>query len=169
MPTLTLPEGLTVELPEGEPVGAALPKGAIAARVDGELRDLSFVPAHDAVVEPIHPRSDDGLRILRHSTAHVLAQAVCELYPGTRSRAAHQSRWKYPGIVHHEQVAFFQKTRKIGKLAVTKSRARPVDDQHSRSRSLVERFLCDQFFRKFEGVIREEHKDRCGKETVCLI
>ncbi len=84
MPTLTLPEGLTVELPEGEPVGAALPKGTIAACVDGELRDLSFVPSHDVVVEPIDPRSDDGLRILRHSTAHVLAQAVCELYPGTR-------------------------------------------------------------------------------------
>ena len=84
MPTLTLPEGLTVELPEGEPVGAALPKGTIAARVDGEPRDLSFVPSGPAVVEPIDPRSDDGLHVLRHSTAHVLAQAVCELYPGTR-------------------------------------------------------------------------------------
>ena len=40
MPTLTLPDGAHVELPEGEPVGAALPKGTIAARVDGELRDL---------------------------------------------------------------------------------------------------------------------------------
>ena len=45
MPTLTLPDASTIELPEGEPVGAALPKGTIAARVDGELRDLSFVPA----------------------------------------------------------------------------------------------------------------------------
>jgi len=82
MPTLTLPEGLHVELPEGEPVGAGLPKGTIAARVDGELRDLSFVPERDAVVEPISPHSDDGLVVLRHSTAHVLAQAVCDLYPG---------------------------------------------------------------------------------------
>jgi len=84
MPSLTLPEGLTVELPEGEPVGAALPKGTIAARVDGELRDLSFVPSEAAAVEPIDPRSDDGLHVLRHSTAHVLAQAVCDLFPGTR-------------------------------------------------------------------------------------
>ena len=84
MPSLTLPEGLTVELPEGEPVGAALSKGTIAARVDGELRDLSFVPSEAAAVEPIDPRSDDGLHVLRHSTAHVLAQAVCELFPGTR-------------------------------------------------------------------------------------
>ncbi len=84
MPTLTLPEDVRVELPEGEPVGAALPKGTIAARVGGEPRDLSFVPDDDAEVEPISPHSDDGLQVLRHSTAHVLAQAVCDLYPGAR-------------------------------------------------------------------------------------
>ena len=84
MPTLTLPEDLRVELPEGEPVGAALPKGTIAARVDGELRDLSFVPDDDADVEPISPHSDEGLHVLRHSTAHVLAQAVSDLFPGAR-------------------------------------------------------------------------------------
>jgi threonyl-tRNA synthetase len=84
MPRLTLPDGSTTELPEGEPVGAALPKGTIAARVGGELRDLSFVPAVDADVEPIAPASDDGLHVLRHSTAHVLAQAVCDLYPGAK-------------------------------------------------------------------------------------
>ena len=84
MPTLTLPEGVHVELPEGEPVGAVLPKGTIAARVDGELRDLSYVPAADALIEPIAPQSDDGLHVLRHSTAHVLAQAVCDLYPDAK-------------------------------------------------------------------------------------
>jgi len=84
MPRVTLPDGSINELPEGEPVGAALPKGTIAARVDGELRDLSFVPSEAAAVEPIDPRSDDGLHVLRHSTAHVLAQAVCDLFPGTR-------------------------------------------------------------------------------------
>jgi len=84
MPTLTLPEGVHVELPEGEPVGAVLPKGTIAARVDGELRDLSYVPAADALIEPIASQSDDGLHVLRHSTAHVLAQAVCDLYPDAK-------------------------------------------------------------------------------------
>ncbi len=83
MPRLTLPDGSTTELPEGEPVGGVLGTGAIAARVDGELRDLSFVPPGDAVAEPVDAASDDGLRVLRHSAAHVLAQAVCELYPGT--------------------------------------------------------------------------------------
>ena len=84
MPRLTLSDGSTIELPEGEPVGAALPKGTIAARVDGELRDLSFVPDVDAEVEPVAAASDDGVHVLRHSTAHVLAQAVCDLYPGAK-------------------------------------------------------------------------------------
>jgi threonyl-tRNA synthetase len=83
MPRLTFPDGSTTELPEGEPVGGVLGTGAVAARVDGELRDLSFVPVGDAVVEPVDIASEDGLRVMRHSAAHVLAQAVCELYPGT--------------------------------------------------------------------------------------
>jgi threonyl-tRNA synthetase len=82
MPRLTMSDGTIVELPEGEPVGAVLPPDAIAARVGGELRDLSFVPEGDISVEPIEPASDDGLHVLRHSTAHVMAQAVCRLHPG---------------------------------------------------------------------------------------
>ena len=84
MPVLRLPDGTTVNLPEGEPVGSALPPSAIAARVDGELRDLSFVPDRDIAVEPIDVRTDDGLHVLRHSSAHVLAQAVARLWPGTK-------------------------------------------------------------------------------------
>jgi threonyl-tRNA synthetase len=84
MPKLTLPDGSTIELPEGEPVGSVLDRAAVAARVDGELRDLSFVPEAHAAVEPVDPASEDGLRVLRHSSAHVLAQAVCELFPGTQ-------------------------------------------------------------------------------------
>jgi threonyl-tRNA synthetase len=84
MPSLTLPDGRTTALPEGEPVGSVLPGQAIAARVDGELVDLSFVPAGDAKVEPVQPSEDDGMHVLRHSAAHVMAQAVCDLWPGTR-------------------------------------------------------------------------------------
>jgi len=83
MPRLTLPDDSHVELPEGEPIGSALAPGAIAARVDGELRDLSFVPVSDANVAPVAPSDVDGLHVLRHSTAHVMAQAVCDLNPGT--------------------------------------------------------------------------------------
>ncbi len=84
MPLLTLSDGSHIELPEGEPVGSVLASEAIAARVDGELRDLSFVPAGDATVESLAPTHDDGLHVLRHSTAHVMAQAVCALYPGAK-------------------------------------------------------------------------------------
>jgi threonyl-tRNA synthetase len=84
MPELRLPDGSTVALADGEPVGSALPPGAVAARVDGELRDLSFVPDGPVAVEPVDLRSDDGLHVLRHSSAHVLAQAVSRLWPGTK-------------------------------------------------------------------------------------
>jgi threonyl-tRNA synthetase len=84
MPRLTLPDGARAELPEGEPVGSALSPDAIAARVDGELRDLSYVPVADAEVDPVEAAADEGLHVLRHSTAHVLAQAVCRLWPGTK-------------------------------------------------------------------------------------
>jgi threonyl-tRNA synthetase len=84
MPRLTLPDASHVELPEGEPVGSGLPAAAIAARVDGELRDLSFVPSADADVVPLTSADADGLHVLRHSTAHVMAQAVCALHPGVK-------------------------------------------------------------------------------------
>jgi threonyl-tRNA synthetase len=53
----------------------------IAARVGGELRDLAYEPADGDHVEPVANDSDDGRAILRHSTAHVMAQAVQELFP----------------------------------------------------------------------------------------
>ncbi|MDP9295208.1 MAG: threonine--tRNA ligase [Actinomycetota bacterium] len=84
MPTLRFADGRTMELPEGEPIGSALTDGAIAVRIGGELRDLSAVPDSDADVEPIDASSEEGLHILRHSTSHVLAQAVCQLRPGAK-------------------------------------------------------------------------------------
>ncbi len=57
---------------------------AIAARVNGSLRDLAVVLADDDVVEPVAAGSPDGLAIVRHSAAHVLAQAVQDLYPQAR-------------------------------------------------------------------------------------
>ncbi|MBO1283363.1 threonine--tRNA ligase [Streptomyces albidoflavus] len=53
----------------------------IAARVNGELKDLAYVPGDGESVEPVDISSGDGLDILRHSTAHVMAQAVQELFP----------------------------------------------------------------------------------------
>ena len=58
--------------------------GVIAARVDGELRDLAHELSDGESVEPVAIESPDGLDILRHSTAHVMAQAVQELFPEAR-------------------------------------------------------------------------------------
>ncbi len=59
-------------------------RSAVAARVDGRLRDLAHVLADGEAVEPVAIDSPDGRAILRHSTAHVLAQAVQRLFPTAR-------------------------------------------------------------------------------------
>src|SRR5690606_11893216 len=56
----------------------------VAARVNGELKDLFYVAQPGEVVEPVHLHSEDGLNILRHSAAHVLAQAVQQVNPQAR-------------------------------------------------------------------------------------
>ncbi len=56
-------------------------RSVIAARVAGELKDLAYEVADGDAVEPVDITSEDGLNILRHSTAHVMAQAVQELFP----------------------------------------------------------------------------------------
>src|SRR5437667_12740849 len=84
MPRVTLPDGRQVELPEGEPIGSVLPADAVAARVGDRTVDLSWVPDGDADVVPLTASEPDGLYVLRHSTAHVMAQAVCDLFPGAK-------------------------------------------------------------------------------------
>ncbi|MDA1000199.1 MAG: threonine--tRNA ligase [bacterium] len=60
------------------------PKDAIAVKVDGRLVDLDRASAKDTRLEFVSPESEEGLEILRHSTAHLMAQAVRELYPGAQ-------------------------------------------------------------------------------------
>jgi threonyl-tRNA synthetase len=80
---------MTTVTPDGKKDGFALAKessaaGAVALLVDGEQRDLAFVPAEGTKAEVIAQDDDLGRDIVRHSTAHVLAQAVVKLYPGTK-------------------------------------------------------------------------------------
>jgi threonyl-tRNA synthetase len=85
------PDIATVKVASGTAATDALaaagvsPNDAVVVRdlASGRLRDLAWVPDADVEVEPVSPRSPDGLAVLRHSTAHVLAQAVQALYPGT--------------------------------------------------------------------------------------
>ncbi|MGW8375805.1 threonine--tRNA ligase [Streptomyces sp. ODS28] len=59
-------------------------RSVVAARVAGELKDLAYEVADGDAVEPVDITSEDGLDILRHSTAHVMAQAVQELFPDAK-------------------------------------------------------------------------------------
>jgi len=72
----------------GTTAGEALAAGgggdAVAARVNGTVRDLAWQLSDDDTIEPVDLHSPDGLAILRHSTAHVLAQAVQELHPDAK-------------------------------------------------------------------------------------
>jgi threonyl-tRNA synthetase len=65
-------------------IGPGLAKAALAIRVDGRPRDLASVIDHDAAVAIITRETPDGLEILRHDAAHVMAEAVKELYPDTQ-------------------------------------------------------------------------------------
>ena len=87
--TVSLPDGSTRTLPSGATaadlaadIGSGLARDAIAAVIDGEERDLVVALADGATVEIVTPSTDRGLETLRHSTAHVLAQAVLGLWPG---------------------------------------------------------------------------------------
>ncbi len=84
MPTVTLPDGEIREVEAGSPLGSILPPGAICARVGGRLVDLSWPVGEDVAAAPVFARETDGLHVLRHSTAHVMAQAVCDLFPGAK-------------------------------------------------------------------------------------
>ena len=87
---VTLPDGSQRELAEGSTaadlaadIGPGLAKAALIATVDGEAVDLD-VPLRDgAEVSLVTDRDDLGLETLRHSTAHLMAQAILDLYPGT--------------------------------------------------------------------------------------
>ena len=88
MPAAPIVVSLTVTAEQagqtaGEVLKAAGVKDTAVARVGGELRDLAHVVAAGETVEQIPYASEDGRAVLRHSAAHVLAQAVQELFPGT--------------------------------------------------------------------------------------
>ncbi|MDQ6726352.1 MAG: threonine--tRNA ligase [Actinomycetota bacterium] len=88
---VSLPDGSARDLPDGSTaadlasaIGRGLAKAAVAAVVNGSQVDLG-TPLHDGdQVSILTTTSDEGRYVLRHSTAHVLAQAVCDLFPGAK-------------------------------------------------------------------------------------
>ncbi len=92
MPVITLPDGSQRSFHSSVSVydvaadiGAGLAKAAVAGRVDDLLVDVSYVIDRDVSLSLITAKNDEGLEIIRHSTAHLLAQAVKELYPDAQA------------------------------------------------------------------------------------
>ena len=91
MPTITLPDGSRREFDQpvtihdiAADIGPGLAKAALAGKVDGELVDTSYLVENDAELAIITSRDEEALELMRHDAAHVMAQAVQELYPGTQ-------------------------------------------------------------------------------------
>ena len=87
----TLPDGSTRELPApvtgatiAASIGAGLAKASLAVKVNGELRDLTREITEDAKIEIITTKSPEALELIRHDCAHVMAEAVQALFPGTQ-------------------------------------------------------------------------------------
>jgi threonyl-tRNA synthetase len=88
---VTLPDGSVREVPAGSSaatvaaaIGPRLARDAVVARVDGVVVDLARPIERDASLQILTPKDPEALEVLRHSTAHAVAQAVQELYPGTK-------------------------------------------------------------------------------------
>ena len=91
MPNITLPDGSqrvfdhpVSVMDIAADIGPGLAKATLAGKVDDTLVDASYVIHEDASVAMVTSRDDEALELLRHDAAHVMAQAVQELYPGTQ-------------------------------------------------------------------------------------
>ena len=91
MPTITLPDGNNLDFPNkvtgldvAKKISKSLAKEAMVISVDGELKDLDFQIEKNCSIEILTSKNDEGLETIRHDTAHILAMAVQELFPGTQ-------------------------------------------------------------------------------------
>ena len=91
MPTIILPDGNNLEFPKkvtglevAEKISKSLAKQAMVISVDGELKDLDFVIEKNCSVKIFTSKNEEGLETIRHDTAHILAMAVQEIFPGTQ-------------------------------------------------------------------------------------
>ena len=91
MPLITLPDGNSLNFPNkvtgldvAEKISKSLAKQALIVSVDGELKDLYFEINKDSSVKIFTSKDPEGLEVIRHDTAHIMAMAVQELYPNTQ-------------------------------------------------------------------------------------
>ncbi len=91
MPEITLPDGKKINFEKSisgfevaEKISKSLSKQALLISVDGELKDLNHTISKDSSIKIFTSKDKEGLEIIRHDTAHILAMAVQELFPGTQ-------------------------------------------------------------------------------------
>ena len=91
MANITLPDGKTIKFDKpvtgsevAEKISKSLAKQALVMSVNGELRDLYYTIKEDSSVKIFTAKDPEGLEVIRHDTAHIMAMAVQELYPGTQ-------------------------------------------------------------------------------------
>ncbi len=91
MPKITLPDGNNIDFPNkvtgievAEKISKSLAKQAMVMSVNGELRDLDHLIDNDCSIKIFTSKNPEGLETIRHDTAHILAMAVQELFPGTQ-------------------------------------------------------------------------------------
>ncbi len=91
MPIITLPDGNNIDFPNkvtglevAEKISKSLAKQAMVISVDGELKDLEHLIDKDCSIKIFTSKNPEGLETIRHDTAHILAMAVQELFPGTQ-------------------------------------------------------------------------------------
>jgi threonyl-tRNA synthetase len=91
MAHVELPDGSTLEIADGttarqlaEQIGPGLAKAAVAAELNGQLADLSTPITADAAVQIITLKDSQGLEIMRHSCAHIMAEAICSIWPDAK-------------------------------------------------------------------------------------
>ena len=163
--TITLPDGSTKELSEGSTVadvaasiGAGLAKAAIAGRIDGELVDVDAVVHDKAVVEIVTSRSPEALGILRHSAAHIMAQAVQELFPGAQLGIGPdiEDGFYYDidigrpvttddlGVVEQRMAAIVEEARPFTRQVVTAQEARSIMAEQHLKLELIDELLPEE-------------------------
>ena len=91
MPTITLPDGNNLSFPDkvtgldvAEKISKSLAKQAMVISIDGDLKDLDFLIEKNCSIKIFTSKNPEGLETIRHDTAHILAMAVQELFPGTQ-------------------------------------------------------------------------------------
>ena len=91
MPQIQLLDGKKIDFEKSitgfdltKKISKSLEKNALIMEVDGDLKDLSYQITRDAKVRVITPKDKEGLEVIRHDAAHIMAMAVQELFPGTQ-------------------------------------------------------------------------------------